>query len=501
MEIDTGQRNALSEGDVGKITNNNNNENLQVNNQEINNKNKVEALNKRKRLNEKETQITENSDLKKPRFSEVILDENVDSKKYNYKDQGPFPVIVKTTNFSILNDVTLGYKLSICGVKPSQVIKQNKYSAKLIFNDYKNANKLLDQTGKTLLEGHNLKAFLPYNILNKKLVVKGIELEVPISEIAKNIQCEANIVSISRLKRKNRESGAKELVETEAIIVNVRSMVYPNEVIIYGVRKRAEMFRPRVKICGNCLEYGHINKENSCKKQKRCFTCGIIWSDQHHCSKQMSCLICTPDGKSDHPTISAKCPYFKFSEEVLIEANYKNKSYQEVMKERKAEQTGNQFVHPNVYDILSTNHFPELEEPNNTARLNIFRYSGRANHKPNIKPRERERQLSQMLKEKKMEKKTESETKAKEGSLNFVNPHRVSETEKLQSEIEKSQSGVIPKTNLVNQNEIVKSAKTSVENDQDFEMDEKSSDIPEWSDDEDNENNNIYESNSNFLTN
>ena len=82
---------------------------------------------------------------------------------------------------------------------------------------------------------------------------------------------------------------------------------------IYNTSTEVEPYVPPVKICWNCLRYGHIAKQ--CRSKARCKRCGDLpHSDSSLCPRASSppiCLHC--DGP--HLSGSRECPEFNFQNE------------------------------------------------------------------------------------------------------------------------------------------------------------------------------------------
>jgi hypothetical protein len=296
---------------------------------------------------------------------------NNESDKYSKNDRGPFFVIIKhTKDNEKISDMKVGkilHEIQANGI--TKVEKVNLYSVKVTLKTPQDANNLLKNEK---LKNKEVKSYIPNNILTKKGVVSDVPTDITIKEIAQSIKSNEKIISVQRMTRRNRNfkieeeesTTNKKFIESNKIIVTFRAQTLPEKVEVFFTPRKVDIYRPRVKFCNNCQNYGHINSAKfPCRNQKCCAKCGLSHEESEKC--EISCKFC----KKNHQANSKDCEKFKLEERAQLEAMYSNRMIQEIKKDLQQQN----YSSNNFYDILSTQQqFPDLEETEDTENSRQF---------------------------------------------------------------------------------------------------------------------------------
>jgi hypothetical protein len=329
-----------------------------------------------------------------------------------------------------IEPIVVGKRLFSIGFKEVdyEFEKMNNYCVKIIFKNAKNANLLVNNEN---FKKHGYKCYIPTSVLIKKGVIHDIPFEITLEEIVKNANCSAKIISAIRLQKRNRSSLNENdrYIDTRSVILKFKAMWLPDNVKIYGVNHRISIFRPRIKVCNNCLQYGHTNFENKCKNVKKCVICGNT-DENHNCNQQEYCVNC----KGNHKTISSLCQFYKTKERIITESTYGNKTYKEAEKEVLG------VLDNNPYNMLSRDEFPELEENSNSVNLNIYKNT----HKKSwYTPRQKPKNLNDRSLFEINQPSTSAASEKIIHQSNYNNIHKTSEIEKFKSKIQKARASLV----------------------------------------------------------
>lgn len=153
------------------------------------------------------------------------------------------------------------YKDCIVDVKSSgfgklSVFTKTARAANFILND------------RSYLKSKNLKAFIPSYFVSSQGVIRSVPLDISEQELKDNLEVlgfhhnNSAILEVRRLSRKtiNDETKKPEYVPSQTVLLTFNSKSLPSKVAIYNTSINVDPYTPPVKMCWNCLRYGHISK-------------------------------------------------------------------------------------------------------------------------------------------------------------------------------------------------------------------------------------------------
>lgn len=235
-------------------------------------------------------------------------DINKETMKYEEKDLGPYVVIVQAMN----GDMRMGnyHPMAIAqllidnkvqGIKSIKRQGANKIAVE--HATYLDANNLLKNTD---LNEKGYKAFIPYNMISCKGVVRGVAAHFTEEELMKYINAPFPIIGIRRIMRRTNSEEAKKqkatldnsvtLKPTGTIVVTFKGKMLPRRIQICMIDLEVSPYISPVIICRNCVRYGHTEKQ--CRGRKRCARCGINDHSKSECeANEPLCVHCK--GKHD----------------------------------------------------------------------------------------------------------------------------------------------------------------------------------------------------------
>lgn len=259
---------------------------------------------------------------------------------YDENDKGPFCVLIKSSQNKHINDIAVGQKLKRKNVSAFKIEQSNKFKVKVLFSNFENANDLIS---KVDLSKFGLTALIPFGALTKKGVIYNVPEEISVEDLRENLESTSPIVSITRMQKKI-SGGRNDSVNSiglSSVAIVFRTQLLPENIVIYGATRKVNLFKPKVRFCSNCLDYGHIDFNNSCKRNRICNICAQSHAINSQCSKVLKCYHCG----LDHQSNSDACKIFKKKEKIISKMIYSNKSYKEA----------EQFVleTDNFYEILN----------------------------------------------------------------------------------------------------------------------------------------------------
>ncbi|KAG5865149.1 hypothetical protein JTB14_002733 [Gonioctena quinquepunctata] len=229
-------------------------------------------------------------------------------KMKNY-DEGNIYVFIEKTNedqIGKLHPMCVGHILhKVLNVKGViQISKAGSNRVKVQLDSISEANKLVENKA---LEKENMKAFIPNHLLTRKGLIFGIDTSFDEKYIMDNINADANIVEVSRMKRRIDVEGQSILVPRQIVILTFEGTILPKFININSVYCEIEPYVSKVVQCYKCLRYGHVSKQ--CRsKNTLCQNCAQQKDENHVCDHdKRHCLYCET---SDHNTTSNKCPHF-----------------------------------------------------------------------------------------------------------------------------------------------------------------------------------------------
>lgn len=232
----------------------------------------------------------------------------VQTEIFKHTDKGPYNIIIEKTNIQIYEVAIKINKLKLKNLIDITKISRNK--VRVSFKDFSNANKLLRQS--SLADFEEFKIYIPESFVTIYGIIRNIPIYIKEEEINKNLSSTIPIVGLERLNWWDRVNNMAKPSET--IKIKFRSHTIPNDVMLYGVHNRVQLFIPRPTICFKCLNFGHIQK--FCKNDlSLCKICTKpIHDDAINC--EIKCNHCKDKESVPHKTADKECPEFLFQVEI-----------------------------------------------------------------------------------------------------------------------------------------------------------------------------------------
>lgn len=265
--------------------------------------------------------------------------------EYNHTDQGPFRVVIERVHDTLhINKIAIGKWLSRIILSNSiiEIKKIGRNKVVVYFDNLEDANELIKRK-----KHDSYLIYLPLHFISVKGVVTGIPQDVELEEIKYEIECEAPILDMYRMKR----FVDNESVLSDRICITFRSNILPTYAKIWYCRSRVDPFIPKIIMCEKCLRFNHWMK--NCKGKKRCGNCCNLKCDNmdDECKAETCCLYC----KKNHKTTDRNaCKEWQIQKKIKTIMAKRAMIYQEVKDE---------------FDFLSRNRFELL---NNKSMLNVY---------------------------------------------------------------------------------------------------------------------------------
>lgn len=335
--------------------------------------------------------------------------------QYDLNDKGPFTIYIEQIDRNTtINDMRVGRYLknrNINGIVNLTKIGKNRI--KLMTNNRSTANSLVkDDT----LKDNNLKAFIPSSHIQKIGIIRNIEMDLSKEELMASIVTKNNIKIVDTFRFNRYDRTEKKAYPTATVKVTFRGQNLPEEIEIYGVKRKVQQFVFKVTQCFNCYMYGHTSK--NCKRSMRCGSCGEDLKEKNteKCKKQKKCVNC----KQEHESYHKDCQERRRQQCINKAIATENLSYSEADKK-----------YPRIknrYEILNhEQEFPEIEHnrrKNQQQQATNNVYSQYTNYKTTVtspKTMTPVRNFNQLF---------EESTNEISSPINN-NPHKSSEMEKL----------------------------------------------------------------------
>lgn len=284
------------------------------------------------------------------------------SELYKHTDNGPFFVIAEQ---KLIDPYWLGQML-LKVFKMQNILNLDKISKEKVrihVKDYHNANKIIKLSAFDRFK--DMKMYIPKNYVYIDGIIKGIPTSISDEEINDEISSKVPIERIERLDFWDQKT--KSLQKSTTIKLTFRSSNVPDQVYLYLVPNRVELYIQKPLFCQVCLSYGHTKKY--CHTETPlCRICTKPIHDQTmEC--QPTCKDCTvafPNNK-DHLTAAFICPTYKFQREVKRTMIIKKVTFKEAHTElQKLNPTPNRYYRP-----PPPTHTPTPQQLLDTANKNI----------------------------------------------------------------------------------------------------------------------------------
>lgn len=371
--------------------------------------------------NKKQKTTQDNSSLgykndKNQRLDEVNL--------YDEKDTGLFRVHIEyiekdSTKDKEISKIRVGQILQKelkCSYR--ELKKFGKRTITVYFGNYQLANDLVLNKN---LNKWNLKAYIPRSYIFVTGIVRGVDEDVDLEDFKFELEKRYAVSKIERMTRLDKESGKR--IDTRSVKVMFRSNKVPEYLIAYNMKIEISPFVGTVKQCRKCLRYGHF--QDQCKsRNSKCRGCGL---DVHQ--KEDLCVVMCIHCKQNHPADYPHCEERQRQKNIKILMAKNNIGYFEAIEQHPT-YTQNQF---SLLENLSD--FPEIPKRRKYSEVTKVTPRTRLMQTESTK-RMRERKMPEPIKEMTVADQTKNPLGGK--AINFENPHKVSELEKVTEEFRKS---------------------------------------------------------------
>lgn len=257
---------------------------------------------------------------------ETFLESKKPVYKYKNNSNGPFEVCIEAKernknigNLHILSLSKMVFELNNTNVK--KINRKGKNRIGVCFQNYSEANDFVELFSSNT----QYNAFIPYNKVSCKGIVKYVDKFFKENELFENSRCYQDgceVVAIRRLNRKQiDENKVVTYVPTSTICVTFTGTKVPKELEIWGLSFPVLPYLMPVVQCYNCLLYGHTKK--LCRGKKKCKNCGEIESENHsQCDRK--CFHCN---STEHDGFSRECPEFARQKRIKEIMSFENKSF------------------------------------------------------------------------------------------------------------------------------------------------------------------------------
>ncbi|CAG9812862.1 unnamed protein product [Phaedon cochleariae] len=289
--------------------------------------------------------------------------------KVDQYDKGNIYIYIEKNNeenIGKLHPMSVGHilhkKLNVKDI--IQISKAGNNRVKVQLKSITEANNLMNNK---LLEKENLKAFIPNHLLVRKGLIFGMDTVFDEKYIMDNITSDANILEVSRMKRRVMVDGQSTLVPRQIVILTFEGTILPKAISINSVYFEIEPYVSRVVQCFKCLRYGHVSKQ--CRsKNTLCQNCAQQKEENHNCDQDKAhCLYCETN---DHNTLSNKCPHLEKQKSIKKYMAQTNSTFTDA--KRVIENSYANITTSNRFDLLSNFNFnfPSLPSTSNHPNNN-----------------------------------------------------------------------------------------------------------------------------------
>lgn len=337
-----------------------------------------------------ETEITKNQDDTTPSLiqktqaitsqSNSILEKNDKPKPerlYEPTDLGPYFVFIESKTSE---------GAGIGRLHPMSIGKLLHNTCPEIYNNILNIYKIgknrikvetrLGEQANALVKSEKLKTkqvnvYIPYFTLEKKGVIRDVDIDLTDSEILDNLKTlysdTQKVVNIRRFNKKivNKDTNSIEYKPTRSVLVTFRGQLLPRYLSIHHVRCEVHPFVPTVIQCHSCLRYGHSTAQ--CKSTiTRC----------KRCSEKHDTDICPPDtllrcincNGNHSPLAKELCSEYSKQKNIKEQMTNYNLTYMEA----KAKIEGKSYSWITLRN--TPDDFPTLEQSKNNLQSNSKNY-------------------------------------------------------------------------------------------------------------------------------
>lgn len=252
--------------------------------------------------------------------------------KYGRYAIPPYIVLIKptadadNTNFSSIHPMILGRIFKNNGISDiKNISRKGRNCVGVEFENFTAANSLLEHD---VLKKNKLEAFIPYNQVTCRGVVRNIDPNISEEELLNNIESMFEVVQIRRMNRRVvDENGEATTKPTATVVITFLGRTMPEKVGIYKVYEHVEVYIPPVIQCMQCGRFGHIAK--NCRGKETCKRCGQPTRDNRRSRDEDIDMEEDEAEMADHTTCEIKCLHCNGNHE------YTNKKCPEATRQTK----------------------------------------------------------------------------------------------------------------------------------------------------------------------
>lgn len=191
---------------------------------------------------------------------------------------------------------------------------------RVTFNVFKEANKCINNITLNKLE--LIKTYIPNQFIKTTVFVHDIPDDLTKEDLMQNSSVRGQnieITGIERMKYFDREK--REIKNSKNIKIHFRGTKLPDEVVIFYVLKKVNIFIPKPTMCRKCLRYGHV--EAICKSPN--YSCVNCAEETHKYNSTCTCNHCKK-------TCSSKCSHCKVNGHNSLQTDCAERKKQEGIK-------------------------------------------------------------------------------------------------------------------------------------------------------------------------
>lgn len=267
------------------------------------------------------------------------------------KEYEHYVVLARSTNNENIKKFTFLKKIVDFGEEGILHIKEtSKKAYKIECKSKEVANKLiLEQPFKSI----DVDIRIPFQNKYQTVIINDVDIDITDNDLKVILGRVEKVHSIYRFSKTiNTEDGPKQ-IPTKTVKISFEADFLPKYAEIIHMRCHMKPFIPKVKICGNCCNFGHLEK--FCKRDKRCKECGEQCVQR--CTKTRSCPSCQ---SPEHAFGDKSCLTLEKEELIQSIMVLKKLSYPEARAEFYGEKTDAEV--PTFGGALYNKEFPEIKK-------------------------------------------------------------------------------------------------------------------------------------------